>query len=117
MAPCLPQSNGKAERLNRTLETFAQAMLYQANMPNSFWAEAISTAAYLINRLPSKAINDKIPYEKWHQKQLPISDLRTLKPFGCIIHIHIPKELQKASSKVDTQSITGCFVRYTNTNT
>jgi transposase InsO family protein len=48
-APYSPQSNGKAERLNRTLETFARAMLYQANMPKSFWAEAISTAAYLIN--------------------------------------------------------------------
>jgi hypothetical protein len=48
-APYSPQSNGKAERLNRTLETFARAMLYQANMPKSFWAEAITTAAYLIN--------------------------------------------------------------------
>jgi transposase InsO family protein len=116
-APFSPQSNGKAERLNRTLETFARAMLYQANMPKSFWAEAMSTAAYLINRLPSEAINDEIPYEKWHQKQLPISDLRALKPFGCIVHIHVPKERQKASSKVDTQSTTGCFVGYTNTNT
>jgi hypothetical protein len=92
-------------------------MLYQANMPKSFWAEAISTAAYLINRLPSEAINDEIPYEQWHQKQLPISDLQALKPFGCIVHIRIPEERQKASSKVDTQSTTGCFVGYTNTNT
>lgn len=38
-------------------------MLYQANMPKSFWAEAITTAAYLINRLLSEAINDEIPYE------------------------------------------------------
>ena len=81
-------------------------MLYQANMPKSFWAEAINTAAYLINLLPSEAINNEIPYEKWHQKQLPISDLRALKPFGC----YVPKERQKASSKVDTQSTTGCFV-------
>ena len=116
-APYSPQSNGKAERLNRTLKTFARAMLYQANMPKSFWAEAMSTAAYLINRLPSEAINDEIPYEKWHQKQLPMSDLRSLKPFGCIVHIHVPEERQKASSKVDTQSTTGCFVGYTKTNT
>src|SRR5271170_3806538 len=92
-------------------------MLYQANMPKSFWAEAMTTAAYLINRLPSEAIEDEIPYEKWYQKQLPISDLQALKSFGCIVHIHVPKERQKASSKVDTQSTTGCFVGYTKTNT
>ena len=48
-SPHSPQSNGKAERLNRTLETFTCAMLYQANMPKSFWAEAVTTAVYLIN--------------------------------------------------------------------
>ena len=35
-SPHSPQSNGKAERLNRTLETFTRAMLFQANMPKSF---------------------------------------------------------------------------------
>ena len=74
------------------------------------------TAAYFINRLHSEAINDEIPYEKWHQKQLPLSELRALKPFGCIVHIHVPEERQKANSKVDTQSTTGCFVGYTHTN-
>jgi len=73
--PYSPQSNGKAERLNRTLKTYARPMLYQVNMPKSFWAEAIAAAAYLINRLPSEAINDEIRYEKWHQKQLSASDL------------------------------------------
>ena len=117
MAPYSPQSNGKAERLNHTLKTFARAMLYQANMPKSFWAEAMTTAAYLINRLPSEVINNQIPYEKWYQKQLPISDLRALKPFGCIVHIHVLEEHQRASSKVNPQSTTGCFIGYKNTNT
>ena len=115
-APYSPQSNGKAERLNYTLKTFVRAMLYQANMPKSFWAEAMTTVAYLINRLPSEAINNQIPYEKWYQKQLPISDLQALKPFSCIVHIHVPEEHQRASSKVNPQSTTGCFVGYTNTN-
>jgi len=57
-APYSPQSNGKVECLNRTLKTFTCAMLYQANLPKSFWAEAIATVAYLINRLPSEAIRE-----------------------------------------------------------
>ena len=76
----------------------------------------MSTAAYLINRLLSEGINDEIPYEQWHQKRLPFSDLRALKPFGCILHIHVPEECQKANSKVNARSTTGCFIGYTNTN-
>ena len=116
-SPHSPQSNGKAERLNRTLKEFGRAMLYQANMPKSFWAEAVTTAAYLNNRLPCEAINHDIPFERWHQRSLSIKDLRELKPFGCIVHIHVPKERQEANSKVDTQSTTGCFIGYTGSNT
>jgi len=54
--------NGKAERINRTLNNMVRMMLAQANMLNSFWAEAMRTATYLWNRLPNSAINDKIPY-------------------------------------------------------
>ena len=92
-------------------------MLYQANLPKSFWTEAMSTATYLINRLPSEVISDEIPYEWWHQKRLPFSDLHVLKLFGCIVHIYIPKERQKANSKVDTWSTMGYFVGYININT
>ena len=35
-SPDSSQSNGKAERLNRTLEEYVRVMLYQANMPKSF---------------------------------------------------------------------------------
>src|SRR5438552_17741692 len=42
-------SNCKAERLNRTLNEHVRSMLFQVNMPKSFWAEAMATAAYLIN--------------------------------------------------------------------
>ena len=36
ISPHSPQSNDKAERLNRTLNGHVRAMLYQANMPKSF---------------------------------------------------------------------------------
>src|SRR5579859_632429 len=43
--------------MNRTLNNMVRAMLAQANMPNSFWAEAMNTATYLKNRLPNSAID------------------------------------------------------------
>ena len=109
--PYSSSSNGKAERLNQTLQEHIRSMLYQANMPKSFWAEAMSTAAYLINRLPSSPI-DGIPYELWHNKRLKSKELKLLKPFGCIVHVHVPEEWCKPLSKVDARSMFGCFIDY-----
>src|SRR5437667_3049787 len=115
--PHSPQSNGKAERLNRTLNEHVRAMLFQANMPKSFWAEAMATAAYLINRLPSDAIDGQIPYELFHNKPLTPRDLKALKPFGCLVHIQIPEQRRKPLSKVDPRSTRGCFIGYSGTTT
>ena len=65
-----PQSNGKAEWLNRTLAESVRAMLFQANMPKSFWAEAMSVAAYIRNYMPSSVIDGKIPYELWEERKV-----------------------------------------------
>ena len=51
--------------MNRTLVEMARSMLIGANMTQRFWAEAISTAAYLRNRSPTKAIQGITPYEAW----------------------------------------------------
>ena len=87
--PHTPELNGKAERLNRTLNNTVRAMLLQANMPQSFWAKAMATAVYLHNRLLSKALDDDIPFERWFNKPLGIKDLNILKSFSCIIWNHI----------------------------
>ena len=109
--PYSSPSNGKAERLNRTLNEHVRCMLFQANMPKSFWAEAMATAAYLINRLPSSSV-EGIPYELWHEKALDSNELKLLKPFGCLVNVHIPEERRKPLNKVDTRSTFGCFIGY-----
>jgi hypothetical protein len=60
--PHIPQSNPVSERLNRVLNETIRAMLYSANMPDVFWADAAVTAAYIGNRLPTYS-HDKSPYE------------------------------------------------------
>lgn len=60
-----PQQNGVAERANRTLVEMARCMLLQSGVPNSLWAEAISTAAYIRNRCPTKILENSTPIETW----------------------------------------------------
>ncbi|GJZ18873.1 retrovirus-related pol polyprotein from transposon TNT 1-94 [Tanacetum coccineum] len=60
-----PQQNGVAERMNRTLMDKVRCLLIQSGLPKTFWAEATCTAAYLINRSPSGAIEKKKPIEMW----------------------------------------------------
>ena len=84
-SPRTPELNGKAERLNRILNDTIRAMLIQANMPDSFWAEAMATAVYLKNRLSSEAIDDDVSFERWFNEPLDSDELKILKPFDCIV--------------------------------
>ena len=51
--PHSPQQNGVSERMNRTLVESARSMIAYAGLSNIFWAEAISAASYVRNRLPT----------------------------------------------------------------
>ena len=44
-----PQQNGVAKRMNRTLKEWARSMRLHVGLPQMFWAEAVNTAAHLIN--------------------------------------------------------------------
>ncbi|GKB14980.1 putative ribonuclease H-like domain-containing protein [Tanacetum coccineum] len=45
-----PQQNGVAKRKNRTLIEAARTMLVDSKLPTTFWAEAVNTAFYVLNR-------------------------------------------------------------------
>ena len=80
--------NGVAERMHRTLQMKTRTLLADAHMPIKFWPEAVITAAYLVNRTPTHAINDEIPYTKWYDERPGLHHLRV---FGCICYAVIPQ--------------------------
>ena len=49
--PRTPQQNGVVERKNRTLQEMARTMLNENNLPKYFWAEAVNTSCYVLNRI------------------------------------------------------------------
>ena len=74
--PHTPEQNGVAERMNRTLQESARAMLAHAGLPHGYWAEAVAAAAYLRNRVTTSPLGDKTPYEMWYGKRPDVSHLR-----------------------------------------
>ncbi|KAF7812032.1 Retrovirus-related Pol polyprotein from transposon TNT 1-94 [Senna tora] len=78
-----PQQNGVVERKHRHLAQVARALLFQAGLSDKFWGEAMLTATYIINKLPTKVLNWKCPYEVLTGKQPKFSDIRT---FGCLAY-------------------------------
>jgi hypothetical protein len=64
------------ERKNRTLLNMARTMLDEYKTPDQFWAEAINTACYSINRLYLHRILKKTSYELLTGKKANVSYFR-----------------------------------------
>ncbi|GJY33741.1 putative ribonuclease H-like domain-containing protein [Tanacetum coccineum] len=79
-----PQQNGVTERKNRTLIEAARTMLADSLLPIPFWAEAVNTACYVLNRVLVTKPQNKTPYELLIGKSPSISFMR---PFGCPLTI------------------------------
>ncbi|GKA04891.1 putative ribonuclease H-like domain-containing protein [Tanacetum coccineum] len=101
-----PQQNGVAERRNRTLIEAARTMLADFKLPTTFWAEAVSTACYVQNRVLVVKPHNKTPYELFRGFKPALSFMR---PFGC--HVTILNNLDSLG-KFDGKSNEGFFVGY-----
>ena len=101
--PGTPQRNGVSERRNRTLLDMVRSMMSQSDLPLSFWGYALETAAFTLNRVPSKSVV-KTPYEIWTSKSPSLS---FLKIWGCDAYV---KRLQ--SDKLTPKSDKCVFVGY-----
>ncbi|KAH9332041.1 hypothetical protein KI387_004149, partial [Taxus chinensis] len=66
IVPGTLQKNGVSERMNRIIMDHARSMRIHAGLPLYFWAEAVSTTMYLINRGPLSALDGGIPEEAWY---------------------------------------------------
>ena len=77
--PGKPSMNGVAERRNQTLKDMVRSMVSHSSLPESLWRGALKTTTYILNRVPSKAVN-KTPYELWTDKKPSIKHLHI---WGC----------------------------------
>ena len=57
-----PQQNGVNERKNITIMEMARCLMFEKGLPKKFWVEAVNTAVYLLNRLPTNALEEKTSF-------------------------------------------------------
>nr|GEU54354.1 hypothetical protein [Tanacetum cinerariifolium] len=102
----IPQQNRVIERRNKTIIEAARTMLADSKLPTTFWAEAVSSACYVQNRVLAVKPHNKTPYEHFHGR---IPTLSFMRPFGCLVTIlNTIDHLGKFKGKADE----GFFVRY-----
>ena len=87
--PKTPKLNGLAERMNRTIMERVRSMLAHAKLPKTFWAKALSTTTYVINRSPFVPLDGDTPQKVWIGKEVSYGHLKV---FGCLAYVHVAKD-------------------------
>ena len=85
--PYTPQQIGVVERRNRTVAAMKRSFLKESGLPAFMWGEAVRHSIYVLNRLPTRALKGRTPYEAWNGEKPDLSHLRI---FGCIAVMNIP---------------------------
>nr|GEX18117.1 zinc finger, CCHC-type [Tanacetum cinerariifolium] len=84
--PYSPQQNGVVEKRNRIVLSTTRSMMKAMKLPLTFWAEAVRHAIYILNRVPTRALEDKTPYEALYNRKTNMENLRI---FGCTAYAKI----------------------------
>nr|GFA23930.1 zinc finger, CCHC-type [Tanacetum cinerariifolium] len=90
---------GVVERRNRTVLSTMRSMMKAMKLPLTFWAEAVRHAIYILNRVPTRPLIDKTPYEALYNRKPNLENLRI---FGCTAYVKITIPHLK---KLDDRSI------------
>jgi len=75
--PYTPKHNGCAERKNRSLMNMVRCMLHGKKLPQFLWGEVVSTTSYVLNKCPTKRLQELTPEKAWKGVKPSVSHLRT----------------------------------------
>nr|GFA38400.1 zinc finger, CCHC-type [Tanacetum cinerariifolium] len=87
------------KRRNRIVLSTTRSMMKAMKLPLTFWAEAVRHAIYILNRVPTRALEDETPYEAIYNRKPNLENLRI---FGCTAYAKITTPHLK---KLDDRSI------------
>ncbi|KAM2733441.1 hypothetical protein EV2_036866 [Malus domestica] len=112
--PYTPQQNGVAERKNRHLLEMVRASLLAAHLPLHYWGEALTSATYLINRLPSRTLDFHTPFQALtSQTSSPPTPNLPPRVIGCVAFVHLHPPQRK--TKLEPRALRCVFLGYATT--
>jgi hypothetical protein len=94
------------EQRNQSMVGTVRSMLKSKGLPSIFWAEAVATIVYVLNRSPTKGVFGKTPFEVWHGKRSTVHHVCT---FGCVAYV---KNTSPNLKKLDDRNRPMIFVGY-----
>jgi transposase InsO family protein len=105
--PHSPESNGVAERTNRTVNNLIRCALRSANLPKPFWTDALCHFIHPFNSMP---MNTPLGFKSPNSiLNLPCVKFNNLHPFGCSSWYKVPKANRK---KLDPKARMSIFLSY-----
>ncbi|GJW58011.1 retrovirus-related pol polyprotein from transposon TNT 1-94 [Tanacetum coccineum] len=99
-----PHQNGRVVRKHRHILDTTRALRFHSKLPLEFWGDCVTTATYLINRLPSSVVGNITPYEILLNKKLVYDHLRV---FGCFAMVSNPS---RTTDKFDPRGVPRVFL-------
>lgn len=84
----------------------AWCLLKSMDVPATFWGDVVKTAVYLLNRSPTRSVDEQTPYEAWHKKKPAVHHLCT---FRCVAHV---KRVGPGIDKLADRSTPMIFLGY-----
>jgi hypothetical protein len=103
-----PQQNGAAECKNRHLLETMRSLLFGAHLLTYLWEEAVRTANYISNHVPTRTLYHITPYQRYTNLKPNISHLRL---FGYASYLHV-----QTGSKLEPKSKPMTLVGYDETS-
>jgi len=73
--------------MNKILLDKVQCILSNVGLSKKIWAETLAYTCYLVNKLPSSAIESKTPLKVWSEKAA--QDYNSLRVFRCSAYYHV----------------------------
>ena len=70
-----PQSNGKVDRMNRTVFNMVRCMLFGSDVPLSHWSDAAEYAVYILNRSHTRANRTELLHSSYSLEKIPVFEM------------------------------------------